>query len=247
MENLQAELIAIKNEIRDLKTAQTMPGYFTMYSAIATIPGGTYAGAYTWTITYEDVGSTDAPITTAKYGRSVCLLPFDSTHNTQKLEMYVESPSEFAQNPIHIYSTRPIASVSGIVKTDNPDPFTPSSTWVQVRSFNLANMGTAPGWCLRNCCLGFGITGGGFPTARADMESQLANGTLHDAKGYPPDYIQVPVYIDTGTIEGHVAVWDKGTLYSDGVLISGGLNYYGLNNVWGWGELCGGSRVVQKT
>lgn len=79
------------------------------------------------------------------------------------------------------------------------------------------------------------------------MQSQLANGTLHDANGYPPNYIQVPVYIDTGIPEGHVVVWDKGTVYSDGVLISGGLSYYGLSNIWGWGELCDGVRVVQKT
>lgn len=246
MENLQAELIAIKNEIRDLKTAQTMPGYSTMYSASATLPAGTYAGTYTWTITYDDVGSTDAPITTASYGTGFSLLPFNPTYNTQKLEMSIESLTT-TQNTIPIYSTRPIASVGGIVKTDNPDPYTPSSTWVQVRAFNIANMGTNPGWCLQNCRLGFGISSGTFATARADMQSQLANGTLHDAKGYPPNYIQVPVYIDTGIPEGHVVVWDKGTVYSDGVLISGGLSYYGLNNIWGWGELCDGARVVQKT
>lgn len=248
MENLQAELIAIKNEIRDLKTAQTMPGYSKMYTSTAVLPAGTYSGTYTWTIRYEDVGSNDAPITAMQHGDAFTLLPYNASTNTQKIEMaLMGSSTSSLQDLIRVYSSRPITAIDSFTKTDNPDPYTPSSTWVQVRAFNIANMGTNPGWCLQNCRLGFGISSGTFATARADMQSQLANGTLHDAKGYPPNYIQVPVYIDTGIPEGHVVVWDKGTVYSDGVLISGGLSYYGLNNIWGWGELCDGARVVQKT
>lgn len=123
-----------------------------------------------------------------------------------------------------------------------PTPPGPSGEWEQVRAFNLANMGTVPGMCLQNCRLGFDILTGTFPTARADWLSQQANGTLHS--GTPPMDIQVPVYCDTGVTAGHVVVWDRGVVYSDGVLIPQGLSYY--RNVIGWGELCDGVRVVQK-
>ena len=74
----------------------------------------------------------------------------------------------------------------------------PSYTeFVQNMLFNSANMGSTPGMCLQNCRKGFGIQSGTFPNARADWESQIANGTLHT--GYPPSYLQVPVYADTGT------------------------------------------------
>lgn len=243
MEDIQQQLIALKEEIRDLKTAQTTPGTSVLFSATGTLPAGSYDGAYTWTITYQNVGDTSAPITSFEHGSGFCLLPYDPVTNTQKIEMYANSLSTL-QDTLIVRSSRPIASIGSFQKSSNIDPYNPSQ-WVQVRAFNLANMGTDPGWCLRNCCLGFGITGGGFPTARADMESQRANGTLHDAGLNPPNYIQVPVYIDTGIPEGHVVVWDRGTVYSDGALISGGLSYYGMSNIWGWGELCGGSRVVQ--
>lgn len=245
MEDLQAELEAIEREIRDLKTAQTMPGFATMHSAQATLPAGTYSGAYTWTITYEDVGSTDAPVTTANHGTGFCLLPYNSSTNTQKLEMFVSNMTT-VQDTIYIYSTRPIASVSAVTKTDNPDPYTPPPTWTQVRSFNLANMGTTPGYCLMNCRLGFNINTGTYASAIADKNAQATNGTLHDAGSAPPMELQVPVYINTGDPNGHVVVWDKGTVYSDGTKITTGLNYYGLGNVWGWGEFCDGARVVQR-
>lgn len=114
--------------------------------------------------------------------------------------------------------------------------------YVQVRLFDSANMGSTPGWCLANVDAGFGITTGTFPTARADWESQQNNGTLHT--GYPPSYLQVPVYCDTGTANGHVVVWDRGTVWSDGAVVPQGLAYY--SNVIGWGELCDNVRIVQK-
>lgn len=245
MQNIQAELEALKREIRDLKTSQTLPGFSKMFAGQADEPAGSYDGIYTWTITFEDADDTNAPILVIDQGVNLVLLPYDSATNTQKIEYYADNVSTFATTH-PFYSTRPILSVGSITKTGDRSDYTPPASWTQVRAFNLANMGTDPGWCLRNCCLGFGITGGGFPNARADMNSQKANGTLHDAKGYPPSDIQVPVYIDTGTADGHVVVWDKGTVYSDGTKITNGLSYYGLNNIWGWGELCGGTRVVQK-
>ena len=103
-------------------------------------------------------------------------------------------------------------------------------------------MGSTPGMCLKNCRLGFGISSGHFASARDDWEDQQANGTLHT--GYPPSYLQVPVYCDTGTVNGHVVVWDRGTVWSDGAVVPEGLSHY--SNIIGWGELCDNVRVVSR-
>ena len=249
MEDLQAQLIELKREILELKTSQDLPGYSKMFKGTLVEPAGSYDGIYTWTITFDDADDTNAPIVIIDQGISMNVLPYDSATNTQKIEYFANNVSSGFISYYSVYSTRPIKSIGSMTKTGNRGEYDPpaSPNWEQVRTFKLSQMGTTPGWCLKNCCLGFGIIGGGFPTARADMESQSNNGTLHGAKSTPPNYIQVPVYIDTGTTEGHVVVWDKGTVYSDGVKIDQGLSYYGMNNIWGWGELCGGYRVVQHT
>jgi hypothetical protein len=102
-------------------------------------------------------------------------------------------------------------------------------------------MGTTPGWCLQNTRLGFHIYSGTFPTARADMNSQIANGTLHS--GTPPDYIACAVYWDNSVAEGHIGAWDHGTIYSDGAVYP---SFDAIDRGYrGWGELCDGQRVVQ--
>ena len=53
MDNLQEELARLKEEIRDLKTAQMLPGYSRMYRGALPIPAGNYQGVYAWTITFE--------------------------------------------------------------------------------------------------------------------------------------------------------------------------------------------------
>lgn len=125
---------------------------------------------------------------------------------------------------------------------DGPTPPTPTGEYEQVVAFNPANMGTTPGWCLANVLAGYGIHTSTFPNARSDWESQLQNGTLHT--GTPPNDLQVPVYADTGIADGHVVVWDRGTVYSDGVIIPEGLSYYA--NIVGWGELCDGNVIVRR-
>lgn len=112
--------------------------------------------------------------------------------------------------------------------------------WQQVRQFNINKMGKQAGWCLRNVSMGFGITSANFPSAKADMQSQSKNGTLHHISTLPNN-VAVPVYIDTTSIYEHVVVYDHGTWYSDGVKISAPNSKY----VFGWGELCGGERVVK--
>lgn len=112
----------------------------------------------------------------------------------------------------------------------------------QIRNFNPSKMGTKTGWCLQNVRLGFGITKGTYPSAKADMEAQRKNGTFH--AGNPPASIAVPVYCDTASRFEHVVASDHGVVYSDGKVVRNGLKAY---KVYGWGECCDGARVVEIT
>ena len=114
--------------------------------------------------------------------------------------------------------------------------------WKQIKTFDPAKMGTRKGWCLQNVREGFGIPNGTFPSAKADMESQRANGTLHPMSEYPSN-CAVPVYIDTASPNEHVICDDHGVLWSDGKILT---TLEGLK-VFGWGELCDNVRVVEKT
>lgn len=129
-----------------------------------------------------------------------------------------------------------------IANLPTPTPPTPTGEWSQILTFNVLNMGSVPGLCLQNTREGFGILSGTFPSARADMESQIANGTLH--AGTPPIDISVPLYYNNSIAGGHACVWDHGKVYSDKVL------YASIDAVdsgyAGWGELCDGVRVVEK-
>ena len=119
------------------------------------------------------------------------------------------------------------------------EPVAPAE-WGQIKGFDPTHMGTTVGMCLQNCREGFGIMWGHFNSAREDMQSQAANGTLHDEE--PPAYLQVPVYVESGTPAGHVVVWDRGVVWSDGNIVQDGLAHW--STVYGWGELCDGTRVV---
>lgn len=114
-------------------------------------------------------------------------------------------------------------------------------SYIQVKTFNPSKMGKRDGWCLMNARLGFGIASGRFPSAKADMESQRANGTLHPLSTIPNN-CTVPVYIDTTSPYEHVEVCVNGkTWYSDGRKV----NPPDKASVFGWGELCDGVRVVK--
>lgn len=110
-------------------------------------------------------------------------------------------------------------------------------SWKQVKKFDPKKMGKEPGWCLQNCRLGFGIKTGKFASAKADMESQRKNGTLHT--GNPPVNVSVPVYVDSPSKYEHVEVCDYTQYYSDGKKVNQ------PKKVFGWGELCDGVRVVK--
>lgn len=114
-------------------------------------------------------------------------------------------------------------------------------SYTQVKSFSTAKMGTRAGWCLQNARLGFGINKGKFPSAKADCDSQRANGTLHPLSTLPTN-CAVPVYIDTTSPYEHVEVCVNGkTWYSDGKVVKAPAG----STVFGWGELCDGVRVVK--
>lgn len=114
-------------------------------------------------------------------------------------------------------------------------------SYIQVRKFNLSQMGTREGWCLMNTRLGFSIKTGKFPSAKADMESQRANGTLHPLSTIPEN-CTVPVYLNTSSPSEHVEVCVNGkTWYSDGKKV----NPPAKSIVFGWGELSDGVRVVK--
>ena len=159
-DNLQEELARLKEEIRDLKTAQTLPGYSRMYRGALPIPAGNYRGVYAWTITFEQDGFGNAPIIHFDQGVGLTLLGFNFINNTQQIEFYANPYGSSIDMTRYFYSTRPIASVGPLTKTHDIDEYTPPPTWQQVRSFSLSRMGTTPGYCLMNCRLGFGINSG---------------------------------------------------------------------------------------
>lgn len=107
---LQKELLSLNREILALKTGQKKPGTSTMYSKSVTIPAGDYDGLYSFTISYEDVGDSTAPITTTWYGSGWCLLNYNSANNSQKVEWIVSNTSLGASQTVYAYSTRPIRS-----------------------------------------------------------------------------------------------------------------------------------------
>ena len=114
-------------------------------------------------------------------------------------------------------------------------------SYIQVRAFNPSKMGKRDGWCLANADSGFGITKGTFPSAKADCDSQRANGTLHPLSTLPTN-CTVPVYIDTASPYEHIEVCVNGkTWYSDGRIVKAPASA----TVFGWGELCDGVRIVK--
>ena len=105
----------------------------------------------------------------------------------------------------------------------------------QIKSFYPKEMGTAKGWCLKNCRLGFRVYTGHYASAKSAMQAGKKNGTYHD--GFPPDNVAVPVYTQTSSQYGHVMVYDKGTWYSDGKKVK-------QPTVLGWDEMMDSVRVV---
>jgi hypothetical protein len=244
----------IKAEIRDLKTAQKIPSTIAAWTKdvqIDQVMESDARGNYTIYYFPEESEVAEEPITLLTNTLpGVYLKPYDPVTQTQTIRVdYTGSTAGFTlwvtsnRKMIAVQKSTDPAPPTPIVPPA-PEPPTPDPEWTQVRAFNPANMGTDPGWCLRNCRLGFGIMTGMMASARADMNSQIQNGTFHTDVP-PPANIAVPVYCESGTPNGHVVVWDHGKVWSDGKLITDGLSHW--RTVYGWGELCDGRRVVKRT
>lgn len=113
--------------------------------------------------------------------------------------------------------------------------------WKQIKGFDINKMGKTAGMCLANCEDGFGIAKSQrkYASAKDDKNAQQKNGTLHPLNTIPTN-VAVPVYCDTTSVYEHVIVCDHGTYYSDGVKTD--IKKW---KVFGWGECCGGVRVVE--
>ena len=127
----------------------------------------------------------------------------------------------------------------------SPTPPTPQADFQQVLNFYPEDMGDTSGWCLQNVMEGFHIPvwASGIDSAYQDMLWNKNNGTLHE-EIYPPVNIAVPIYIRTFGPYHHVVAWDHGVVYDDKVRRDDWVNYFGAQNIWGWGEYCDGVRVV---
>lgn len=106
----QDEIIKLKREIRDLKTAQLLPSVLRKYHADGEIPAQSYSGVYTWTIQFEDVGDTETPLVYSDPGYN--FLPYDPITNSQKIEWATTSSTCQEPGSIPIESSRPIISVT---------------------------------------------------------------------------------------------------------------------------------------
>lgn len=243
MKTLNNEIQDLIRDVRELKTAQLKPSIITVYNAVGTRQAGRYTvGDWTWTITYKDDGSGQTPVTMLNNNDitliGAYLKPVDGI--TQKiLWHYGDETSSLTDETFRVMSTREILSI-----TQDQSP-APLREWEQVLDFYPADMGTTAGWCLRNCRLGFHIYSGTYQSAMADKNAQAVNGTLHSFVDTPPDYIACPVYMYTGIADGHVVVWDHGTIYSDGTIYPSFSSIPGWQYNYGWGEFCDGARVVQ--
>lgn len=110
----------------------------------------------------------------------------------------------------------------------------------QLKPFYPNDMGKKKGWCLENVARGYHIYGvpSSLPSAKADMEFNKSHGTLHPLSTIP-NYVSVPVYLDTASKYEHVEVCDKGKYWSDGYVVAKPTNSFG------WGEYCNGVRIVE--
>lgn len=111
MQNLQQELIRLKQEIRDLKTAQLQPSIMKMYWKSFTIPNNITKGLHYWTIHYGATNNTTPPIT---YRLEFIDVPefYDQVTNTQKIVIDVPYDGTYGGLEVTYISTREITSIT---------------------------------------------------------------------------------------------------------------------------------------
>ena len=110
----------------------------------------------------------------------------------------------------------------------------------QVVGCDISKMGTKKNYCLQNTRLAFGIPPK-YADAKAAMEANKAQGTLHDISTLPRN-CAVPVFFDTGNPYGHVTISVNGDFYSDGKHLT---TLAGMT-CQGWAETLNGVRVVEE-
>ena len=113
-------------------------------------------------------------------------------------------------------------------------------SYKQIREFDPSKMGTRPNYCLQNCRKGYvPEIQPKYEDAGQAMQANKDAGTLHSMDSLPKN-CAVPVFADTTSKYEHVMVADKGTLYSDGKVVSfDGFKFFG------WGESLNDVRVVE--
>lgn len=111
MQNIQQELINLKREIRDLKTAQLQPSMMNLYWKSFTIPNNITKGIHHWTIHYEATNNTTTPIT-YRIDFVDTLEFYDSATNTQKIVMDIPYDGTYGGDEVTYISTRPITSIT---------------------------------------------------------------------------------------------------------------------------------------
>lgn len=111
MEDMSHELARLKQDIRDLKTAQLKPSIMKFYSKTFTIPNNITKGIHHWTIHYGDTNNTTPPITYRLEFIDV-LEFYDADTNTQKIVMNIPSDGTYGGDEITYISTREITSIT---------------------------------------------------------------------------------------------------------------------------------------
>lgn len=108
---MQQELITLKREIRDLKTAQPVPSIMNFYSKTLTIPNNLTQGFHYWTIQFEASENGTDPIS---YDSAFVFVFefYDSATNTQKIVLDAPYNNAYAGAILEVYSTRPIISIT---------------------------------------------------------------------------------------------------------------------------------------
>lgn len=110
--------------------------------------------------------------------------------------------------------------------------------WKQTRPFYLSKMGTKPNYCLQNVRLAYDIPPK-YADAKSAMNASKKQGTFHEEP--VPNYIDVPLFADTGSPYGHVMVCSHGDVYSDGKYMP---SLPGMR-VLGWSETLNDVRIVE--
>lgn len=112
--NYDERMQRLKEEIRDLKTAQLTQSSSKASSVSGTIPTNLPQGSNTWTITYEDSDDESEPLLDIPNNGYFGVIPlrYDAATNTQILQRYQrEAEVRSFEESFLVFSSRPIKSI----------------------------------------------------------------------------------------------------------------------------------------